>query len=280
MAQSYEARMMRVLDYIHANPAGDLSLDRLADVAAMSRFHWHRVFHGMTGETCAQTVRRVRLHRAACWLVQTDRPISEIAEKVGYPNLQSFTRAFRTGFGTSPGAFRKAGALGPPPLNSLKGPHTMFDVEIRNAESRRLLGMPHSGPYLEIGQAFEKLVAIAGARNLWPDVRGMVGVYYDDPNAVAEDELRSFAGLQVTDNVSDTDGLEEVKVKGGDTAVLTFTGPYSGLKTAYDYLFGGWLPKSGREPRDQPAYEVYLNMPSDTAPEDLKTEIHLPLKSE
>ncbi|MFV2053897.1 AraC family transcriptional regulator [Aliiroseovarius sp. YM-037] len=279
MAQSYEARMMRVLDYIHANPAGDLSLDQLADVAAMSRFHWHRVFHGMTGETCAQVVRRVRLHRAACWLVQTDQPIGEIAEKVGYPNQQSFTRAFRTGFGTSPGAFRKAGTLGPPPLNSLKGPHTMFDVEIRNTESRRLLGMPHSGPYLEIGQAFEKLAAIAASRNLWPEVRGMVGVYYDDPNAVDEDKLRSFAGLQVTENVSDTDGLEEVAVVGGDAAVLTFTGPYSGLMQAYDHLFGGWLPKSGREPRDEPAYEIYLNMPSDTAPEDLKTEIHLPLRS-
>lgn len=58
--QSYEDRLMRVLRYIHDNPTADLSLDRLADVAALSRFHWHRVFHAMTGETCAQAVRRVR----------------------------------------------------------------------------------------------------------------------------------------------------------------------------------------------------------------------------
>lgn len=44
MPNSYEKRLIRVLEYIHANPAGDLSLDALADVAAMSRFHWHRVF--------------------------------------------------------------------------------------------------------------------------------------------------------------------------------------------------------------------------------------------
>ncbi|MFT5345881.1 MAG: AraC family transcriptional regulator, partial [Dinoroseobacter sp.] len=53
MSAAYETRLRRVLAYIHDNPAGDLSLDTLADVAAMSRFHWHRVFHGMTGETCA-----------------------------------------------------------------------------------------------------------------------------------------------------------------------------------------------------------------------------------
>ncbi|MEM9127216.1 MAG: AraC family transcriptional regulator, partial [Pseudomonadota bacterium] len=72
MATSYEDRVLRVLAYIHENPAGDLSLDALADVAAMSRFHWHRVFRALTGETCAQAVRRIRLHRAAGWLVRTD----------------------------------------------------------------------------------------------------------------------------------------------------------------------------------------------------------------
>ena len=72
-----------MLEFIHANPAGDLSLDALAAVAAMSRFHWHRVFHAITGETCVETVRRVRLNRAACWLKQSDWPVSEIAARVG-----------------------------------------------------------------------------------------------------------------------------------------------------------------------------------------------------
>ncbi|MEO5619329.1 MAG: AraC family transcriptional regulator, partial [Cypionkella sp.] len=48
MTQSYETRLLRVLDYIHDNPAGDLTLDALAEVAALSRFHFHRVFHAMT----------------------------------------------------------------------------------------------------------------------------------------------------------------------------------------------------------------------------------------
>jgi phage tail sheath gpL-like len=37
MANSYEMRILRVLEHIRDNPAGDLSLDALADVAAMSR---------------------------------------------------------------------------------------------------------------------------------------------------------------------------------------------------------------------------------------------------
>ena len=96
---SYERRMIRVIEHIHADPAGDLSLDRLAEVAAMSRFHWHRVFHGMTGETCAQAVRRVRLHRAACWLVQTDWPVTQVAARAGYPDRHAFQRAFKAAYG-------------------------------------------------------------------------------------------------------------------------------------------------------------------------------------
>ncbi|WP_306735035.1 hypothetical protein [Marimonas arenosa] len=70
--------MLRVLEYIHTNPAGDLPLDALADVAAMSRIHCRRVFHAMTGETCAEAVRRSRLSRPACWLVQSDWPATEL----------------------------------------------------------------------------------------------------------------------------------------------------------------------------------------------------------
>ncbi|WP_166416863.1 AraC family transcriptional regulator [Cochlodiniinecator piscidefendens] len=273
----YEKRILRVLEYIHDNPAGDLSLDQLADVAAMSRFHWHRVFHGMTGETCAQAVRRVRLHRAACWLVQKDWSIGEIAKKVGYPNVQSFTRAFRDGFGVSPGVFRKRGVIGAPPKLTPLEREKMFEVNVEQVEARRLAATPHKGPYIEIGGAFEKISAIAGLRGLWPQVEGMVGVYYDDPNAVAEADLRSHAGLQISAAAAMPEGLEEVQLPAGKHAVLLFKGPYAGLRSAYDYMFGEWVPKAAHELAHSPSYEVYLNSPADTAPEELLTQICVPL---
>ena len=139
---------MRVLRYIHGNPAGDLSLDRLADVAAMSRFHWHRVFHAMTGETCAQAVRRLRLYRAAhYWLMHKDWPVAEVAAQAGYPNVNSFTRAFRDGFGVSPNVFRKEGCLSNAQLDATKGGFRLFDVEINETPRRRLAALSHKGPY-------------------------------------------------------------------------------------------------------------------------------------
>ncbi len=275
---SYEQRLLRVIEYMHANPGGDMSLDTLADVAAMSRFHWHRVYRAAMGETCAQTVKRIRLHQAAVRLVQSEKQVAEIAASVGYPNLQSFTRAFSDAYGLPPAKFRKLKTvrtrLGP----RYKGVNVMFDVEIREEPARRLAGIPHKGPYPEISQTFEKLSAIVSSRGLWQDVRGMVGVYYDDPGSVAADELRSFAAVAVTDKTKLESPLEEMRLPAGKHAVLRLKGPYSGLGEAYQHLYGTWLPSSGETPEDRPAFEMYLNSPMDTAPEELLTDITVPLK--
>ncbi len=278
MTALYETRLRRVLDHIHDNPAGDLSLDTLADVAAMSRFHWHRVFHGMTGETCAQAVRRIRVHRAACWLVQTDQDIAAIAKQAGFESVQSFGRAFKAAYAMAPGAFRKRGDLMSPHKRKLEQEFTMYDVAIKTVPAQRLAAMSHQGPYLEIGRTFEALQAAFTARDLWPGARGMSGIYYDDPNAVAPDQLRSHGGVVLADGVAVPEDMEEVSTHAGKTAVLTFKGPYAGLKAAYDYLYGMWLPQSGEEVADAPVYENYLNGPHDTAPDDLITEICLPLR--
>ena len=278
MTSHIEDRLRRVIRYMHANPDADLSLDELADVAAMSRFHWHRVFKAMTGETCAQAARRIRLFRAGHMLVRSKAPISDIAKAVGYDNTQSFERAFRDANGVTPFAFRAAGGSARAPLPLKSGETKMYSVTIRDQEPQRLASLPHKGAYTEVGQAFEELGAIFSARNLWPQARGMAGVFYDDPDTVPVAELRSAAGVIVGPDLEMPEGVTELVLPGGPHAVLMFEGPYSGLPEAYGYLYGPWLSGSGRELADAPSFEIYLNSPMDTAPADLRTEICLPLK--
>ena len=83
MTTPTERRILRVLDPIHDPPGGDLSLEALADVAALSRFHWHRLFRALTCETAAQAVRRIRLYKASVALVQTAVPVDQVARSVG-----------------------------------------------------------------------------------------------------------------------------------------------------------------------------------------------------
>jgi AraC family transcriptional regulator len=277
MPNPYEIRIMRVLDYIHDHPTGDLSLDRLADVAALSRFHFHRVFQAITGETAAQMVRRVRLHRAATDLVRSDAPSARIARNVGYPDISSFSRAFRDAYGQPPAAFRRAGELGLRPTLCQKGETTMFPITLRREPARRLGAMPHKGPYPEINRAFEKLGVLVSTRGLFAQAGPMVAVFYDDPLDTPAADLRSHAGLEFPESVQLDAPLEVVTLPAGRHAVLTFTGPYSGLPAAYDQLYRQWLPTSGETPADRPPFEIYLNSPKETAPEKLVTEVCLPL---
>ncbi|PSL17452.1 AraC family transcriptional regulator [Shimia abyssi] len=275
--QSYEDRLTRVLRYIHDNPAGDMSLDTLADVAALSRFHWHRVFLAMTGETCAQLVRRVRMHKAAAMLHDPTVSVSDVATAVGYESLNSFSRAFRAQYDLSPKAFREQGGRPATLLVRSIGETDMQTVTIRQEPARHLVGVAHQGAYTEIGGSFGAFSAVVQSRNLWPQIGAMIGVFDHDPNVTPEADLRSFAGGEWKGD-SCPDGLVERQLNGGRTAVLTFKGPYVDLHKAYDAMFGTWLPQSGELPDETPCFEVYLNDPMDVAPAELLTEICLPLQ--
>lgn len=275
---AYEKRMLRVLEYIYENLDGDLSLDALADVACMSRFHWHRVFQSMRGETLASSIRRIRLNRAALDLVQTKQAVTEIAERYGYPSAQSFSRAFKGEYGVAPGQFREDKSVAPAVASEKSGIFSMHPVEIRDVPEKTLQVLYHRGPYSDMGLVFSKLAAMLSSRGVIRKCGPFVGIYYDDPLIVPPDELRSRVGAVVPPQFENTEGLEAHSIPSGRCAVLRHQGPYAGLQAAFCYLYGVWLPNSGEEAADHPCYEVFWNSPTNTAPEDLVVEIYLPLQ--
>ena len=106
----------------------------------------------------------------------------------------------------------------------------------------------------------------------------MYGVYYDDPEGVPEADLRSVACVAISDPaIAVEEPLRLIEIAGGRYAVLSHKGPYSELDLAYTWLYGQWLPGANVEVRNEPALEIYVNTPRDTAPQDLVTEICIPV---
>src|SRR5579862_9013517 len=102
----YKDRILRVLAHIQEHLSESLDLEELAQIACFSSFHFHRVFAGMTGETIADHVRRLRLERAATELKCGPRSVIQIALDAGYESHEAFTRAFKAAYGTAPSRFR------------------------------------------------------------------------------------------------------------------------------------------------------------------------------
>ena len=101
-AEQYQRQLDVVTDYIYAHLDEDLSLETLAHVSGFSRYHWHRIYRAVRGETAAQTVRRLRLERAAAMLTETSWPVERIAWKAGFTGTEVFSRAFLRAYRTTP----------------------------------------------------------------------------------------------------------------------------------------------------------------------------------
>lgn len=272
----YEARLRRVSNHIHEHLDEELDMDRLAEIACLSSYHWHRIYRAIYGETAAATVKRLRLHRAAGDIVETKLGISEIAKRSGYPNVQSFNRIFKAVYGMPPARYRREGSHTLFEGKQRKA-STMFDISIRSIEPAPLVGVPHQGSYMNIGKAFEQLFGTLYARGQGhPDLR-MIGIYLDDPDVVAADKLRSYACVEMDAAQPVQAPLERRTLEGGDYAVLRHKGPYAEMHKAYTWLYAEWLPTSGRKLRDTVMFEEYINNPRDVAPAELLTDIHLPL---
>lgn len=277
-SESYASRLTRVSAYIHDHLDEELSLDVLAEIACLSPYHWHRIYQAHFGETVAATVRRLRLQRAAADLAHTDRPIPKVAERAGYDSQAAFTRAFSTAFGLPPAKYREVGSHSVFKATAPQGVHAMYEIGITTISPKTLIAVEHCGSYMAIGKSFDLLFTTLAQRNLIrPDLR-MVGVYLDDPTSVPESELRSQAAVVVNEPATVEAPLFIAQLRGGDYAVLKYKGPYGDMRAAYDWLFGQWLPSSGREAADAPVFEEYLNSPRDTPPTELRTDIYLPLK--
>ena len=192
--EDYRLRITRVVDYIYQHLDEPLDTDKLAEIACFSNYHWHRIYHSMTGETAIQTVRRLRLHRAAFQLLNSDKPISDISSQAAYGSIEAFNRAFRKSYELPPAAFREAKRDLFMEQTFITGDDIMYDVEIKPFEAVTLAAFEHHGPYIEIGQAFEKLGIWAGAKGLFNAETRMIGVYYDDPNEVAQEKLAVVCG--------------------------------------------------------------------------------------
>lgn len=275
---AYYDRIGRVSRYIHENLDAPLDLDTLADVAAMSRFHWHRVYRAVMGETAAQTVKRLRLARAASDLSNTTTRIPEIAKRAGYSTDVAFTRAFSESYGTSPGNYRKTGSH-MELLNAARLANAgAFPMQLRDLPLSHALGAQRTGSYMGIDQAFGTLMATLGEAGKMGELIGAYSVFFDDPDALPENELLSAAVGLFGQIEAPIGSLKQLEIEGGTCAALSHKGPYSDMRAAYDWLFGVWLPESGYELRDAPILEAYLKDPSQTAPAELLSEILLPIE--
>ncbi|WP_411142818.1 GyrI-like domain-containing protein [Streptomyces sp. x-80] len=283
----YEDRFDAVLTHIYDHLDEPLDLVRLAEVAGFSPRHWHRIFVSAFGESLPALVKRVRLQRAVSLLVSGTMPIRRIAVECGYPDLSSFTRAFRAGTGTTPAWYRDHGKHIDLRSARVHRDPESFDVEIRTLPPIDCVAVRHHGSYLQIDRTFHDLRIWLGAHGYDLADQEMYGVFLSDPTQTAEADLEALACVTRPPGLAgelgplspDAVDVEYFTLRTGPYAVLTHVGAYADMPDTYAWLFGCWVPHAGRRLSDDPVVEHYVTSPRDGAPIGMTTELLLPLAS-
>ena len=100
-------QLNRVMEFLRLHLNGDLSLERLAEQAGFSPYHFARLFQQTTGESPHQFVLRERIEKAQRLLRETDVTLANIALEVGFANQSHFNRVFKRYLGLTPHAYRQ-----------------------------------------------------------------------------------------------------------------------------------------------------------------------------
>lgn len=314
----YTARINRVIDYINTHLDGDLSLRILARIACFSPFHFHRIFHAFMGETLNQFIQRVRLERAAAFLLE--RPtetVTEIALACGFSGPATLGRAFREAFGMSAGQWRAGGhkqhrnmRTGNSNLDqsiSKTGkdsrlssmyidpgtknltwrmnvtPTMASKVEVKDLSKKTVAYVRHIGPYQGdsalFDALFQRLFRWAGPRGLLCGPDSQImAVYYDNPEITAAEKLRTDVAVTVPEDTKVDGDVGKTTLPGGKYALARFELKSDEYAQAWDALYGVWLPESGFQPDDRPCFELYHNDPREHPEGRCIVDICIPVK--
>ena len=236
-------RILPALVHIQAHLDEDLSLDALADRAGLSKFHFHELFERATGETPRAYVERLRLEWAALQLRIRRVAVVDIAFECGYRNHETFSRAFRSRFLTSPSAYRKEWSRVQDGREAderraqfHRAPDQAPDGELSPTRIVKLAPMTvafkrHLGPYEHVSPGyFTDLIAWAASRVAGTPL--LLGIARDAPGITPPEKIRFDCCVQVPAAFAVEGEIGCQRTPGGDHALTEYVGSWD-LGPAY-----------------------------------------------
>ncbi len=289
----YTSRINRTMDYIENNLSRQMTLDELANAANFSKFHFNRIFRSFTGETPFSFIQRLRVQRAATYLLNNyNISITDIAMQCGFTDISIFARCFKRHFGISASEYRDIKTENSnidqtdsnkvqyrdssepyicPELQTIKWRSDMElnkGVEVKVLEELTVAYVRNIGPYNGNKEMFQelrnKLFTWAGAHGLinTDNFRFLV-MYHDNPDSAVNDNLRMTLCVTVPPNTKTGGEIGKMVIEGSRYAVARFELTGADFQRAWNWTYGTWLPESGYMPDDKPCFEEYIGAPVD-----------------
>ena len=274
----YVQRINKVVTYINNHLDETLELKTLANEAALSDFHFHRIFKALKGEAIGGYITRLRLEATARLLRYTALTIEEIAFNIGYETPASLSKAFKKQYGISPTEYRTNKDTYIMKKEIINPDLALKEPKIVTLEPKNLIYIALTGAYgsLDYGKAYEQLWAVIKAQKLFTKGIESICISYDDPKITEGSLQRSDVCLAIHKPATPQDEVSCKTLAGGKYAVFFYQGSYENLSQVYDTAVR-WVIDHQYTLREEPFFEKYLNDARRTPIEKLKTEIYIPI---
>jgi AraC family transcriptional regulator len=252
----------KALWYIESHLAGELTLDEIAAIGGISRFHMVRAFVAATGLPVMRYVRIRRLSEAARALAGGAPDILNVALDADYGSHEAFTRAFRDHFGVTPEAVRSSTRLD---NLRLQEPIVMDSTVIDNLQAPRF----ETGKAMLVAGIGERCThenGGAGIPNQWQRFHQKVGDIPDRVGQVAygvccngddSGNVDYIAGVEVSDFSDLPREFSRVRIPEQRYAVFSHRDHIATIRRTINTIWNHWLPVSGVKAADAPSFERY-----------------------
>ncbi|MBI3550713.1 MAG: GyrI-like domain-containing protein [Elusimicrobia bacterium] len=261
-------------------------------MACFSEFHFHRIFGAVTGETLKSFTNRLRLEKAARLLRFTDESVTEIALDCGFTSSAAFSRAFRSGYDTTPSHFRKSGVIKKSKIRKELGSGQEYVIPMSEAAKRaafpvRIIDLPERRvAYIRVTDAFDWDKVLGAFKTMieWAKPQGifsqgtLFGMSIDDPDVTPRHLYRYEVCFASRAPFECMDGMSEMKLPAMRYAVTKVCGDIRKVATAWDYLYRIWLINSDFEPVHAPALEIFSDKEKATDWSHFELELCLPVQ--
>ncbi|VAW83601.1 Transcriptional regulator, AraC family [hydrothermal vent metagenome] len=241
----------KALPYIEAciGEGKSLTLENVSQFCNVSSFHFHRVFQSCVGQTFGKYVRRLRLERAAFWLLYTAATVSEVSESSHYESNAVFSRAFKKHFQESPSNFRRNRLnISTDSFQQFFSNLSMQDIEPVDfcwVKSQRLAFIRKVGRYESVASlAWHSLktqtqfVPGISASELY------IGIAHDNPLITDYDQMRYDACVPVSMDFKPSFNIGICNLPSAHYAKFLYKGKEDEIWSMYDAIYYGWLLKN------------------------------------
>lgn len=276
-------RITAVINFIHEHLKENLAIEKLAEAAHYSPFHFQKLFRQATGVSVKQYIIRLRLEHSAHALFISDRSIQSIALDSGFASNATFARAFKQYFGVTAAAFRKLSPAGKQQLQRknnnteqlipLRGDRSLLlDVTVKRMPELHVayLNAPFSDTS-QIREQFGNVFRIAHAHELLPKNVLFVGL-------INPHQGRYRTGIALNGESKLPKTIAQAVIRAGKFATFRLTGDVLQTVNSLYAFHEQWLPQSGYAIADSNGFEILSRHPASAPYEMIEREIYIAIE--